>query len=85
VTTGVAASPIGSIRRCSLRAGQRQTSGRRIGTGAAGRQPHWPAFTGDYAGDLLYATLSQFGFSRETIGRTPATVLSWLMPASPMR
>jgi uracil-DNA glycosylase family 4 len=29
-------------------------------------------FTGDYAGDLLYATLAQFGFSRGTYGADPA-------------
>jgi uracil-DNA glycosylase len=42
-------------------------------------------FTGDYAGDLLYATLSQFGSVAEAIARIPTTVLSWWIPASLMR
>ena len=30
-------------------------------------------FTGDYAGDLLYATLAKFGFQMATIKPTPMT------------
>ena len=34
-------------------------------------------FTGDYAGDLLYATLLEYGFARAPIGRVLTTAWSW--------
>ena len=43
---------------------------RRPHRGCAAR-PHRRPFTGDYAGDLLYATLAEFGFSRGTFDARP--------------
>ena len=42
-------------------------------------------FTGDYAGDLLYATLMQFGFANGKFDARPDDGLSWSIAASPMR
>ena len=45
---------------------------RRAGTGAARRQPDRPDRSpGDYAGDLLYATLLDLGFATGTYDRRP--------------
>ena len=43
-------------------------------------------FTGDYAGDLLYATLKEFGFARGDLrGAARRRRSSWSMRASPTR
>ena len=42
-------------------------------------------FTGDYAGDLLYATLMEFGFARGTFAARADDGLDWSTPASPTR
>ena len=42
-------------------------------------------FTGDYAGDLLYGTLREFGFATGHTGPRPTTGLSLSIAASPTR
>jgi hypothetical protein len=39
-------------------------------------------FTGDYAGDLLYATLLDYGFAKGSIRRGPTTGLRWSIAGS---
>ena len=42
-------------------------------------------FTGDYAGDLLYRTLGDFGFAQGTFEARPMTGWNSSAPPSPMR
>ena len=53
------------VQRCGpvFRRPRRAPSDRRVGTGSHGANRTGRPFTGDYAGDLLYATLLEFGFA----------------------
>ena len=57
-----------------------------LAPGLQGRQPHRASpFTGDWAGDLLYATLLKHGLATGVYDERPDDTLSWWAAASPMR
>ena len=73
-SNGARASRTGSTRRCRLR--RRSTRALLIvglAPGLRGANRTGRPFTGDYAGDLLYATLLEFGFARGDYRRARRT------------